>query len=58
MQSKYKLSVIIPLYNAGSYFRDCMESLIAQTWKDHENINVNDGSTDSTVDIAQNYSEK
>lgn len=58
MKSKYKLSVIIPLYNAGSYFRDCMESLIAQTWKDLEIIIVNDGSTDCSVDIAQYYAEK
>mgnify|MGYP005879754215 FL=1 len=58
MQSKYKLSVIIPLYNAGGYFRDCMESLIAQTWKDLEIIIVNDGSTDCSVDIAQYYVDK
>ncbi|MEQ5379326.1 hypothetical protein AB7308_08675, partial [Escherichia coli] len=32
MNSTNKLSVIIPLYNAGDDFRTCMESLITQTW--------------------------
>ncbi|MGL5601148.1 MAG: glycosyltransferase [Silvania sp.] len=50
-----KLSVIIPLYNAGHDFKACMESLIAQTWNDLEIIIVNDGSTDGSVEIAQSY---
>ncbi len=53
-----KLSVIIPLYNAGEAFAACMESLVAQRWAALEIIIVNDGSTDCSVGIAQQYAEK
>ena len=52
MNSTNKLSVIIPLYNAGDDFRTCMESLITQTWTALEIIIINDGSTDNAVEIA------
>lgn len=57
MNSTNKLSVIIPLYNAGDDFRTCMESLIAQTWTALEIIIINDGSTDNSVEIAKHYAE-
>ncbi|HEB1301710.1 TPA: glycosyltransferase, partial [Escherichia albertii] len=43
MNNANKLSVIIPLYNAGDDFNACMESLIAQTWTALEIIIINDG---------------
>ncbi|CBG90899.1 glycosyltransferase [Citrobacter rodentium] len=58
MNSENRLSVIIPLYNAGNDFKACMESLIVQTWTALEIIIVNDGSTDISVEIAQHYAEK
>ncbi len=58
MNSTNKLSVIIPLYNAGDDFNACMESLIAQTWTALEIIIINDGSTDNSVEIAKHYAEK
>ena len=42
MNSTNKLSVIIPLYNAGDDFRTCMESLITQTWTALEIIIINE----------------
>ena len=57
MNSTNRLSVIIPLYNAGNDFKACMESLIAQTWTALEIIIVNDGATDNSVDIAKYYAE-
>ncbi|MBN6045559.1 glycosyltransferase [Citrobacter sp. ku-bf4] len=57
MNSANRLSVIIPLYNAGNDFKACMESLIAQTWTALEIIIVNDGSTDNSVDIAKYYAD-
>ena len=57
MNSTNKLSVIIPLYNAGDDFSACMESLIAQTWTALEIIIINDGSTDNSVEIAKHYAE-
>ncbi|EAZ5330799.1 glycosyltransferase [Salmonella enterica] len=53
--SKTKVSIIIPLYNAGADFNACMASLIAQTWSALEIIIVNDGSTDHSVEIAKHY---
>ncbi|ELC4545582.1 glycosyltransferase, partial [Salmonella enterica] len=47
--SKTKVSIIVPLYNAGADFNACMASLIAQTWSALEIIIVNDGSTDHSV---------
>ena len=58
MTSSTKLSVIIPLYNAGVDFTACMESLIGQTWTALEIIIVNDGSTDGSVNTAQRYADK
>lgn len=57
MNNANRLSVIIPLYNAGNDFKACMESLIAQTWTALEIIIVNDGSTDNSVEIAQYYAD-
>lgn len=49
------ISVIIPAYNAQAYLRECLESVLAQSFSDWEAIVVNDGSTDSTLDIALSY---
>ncbi|WP_213992469.1 glycosyltransferase [Sodalis sp. dw_96] len=53
-----KLSVIVPLYNAGAMFEDFMRSLVAQTLKDLEIIIVNDGSTDGSDALARLYAER
>lgn len=52
------VSVTIPAYNAERYFRECLDSLMAQTLKEAEFIIVDDGSTDSTLDIAREYAER
>ena len=53
-----KVSVIIPLYNAEKYFRECMRSVLSSTLKDIEIIVVNDGSTDNGPEIAKHFAEK
>ncbi|MBU9833873.1 glycosyltransferase [Rahnella sp. L72c] len=53
-----KLSAIIPLYNAGEMFRNFMDSLAAQTLENLEVIIVNDGSTDGSERVAQEYASK
>ena len=53
-----KISVIIPIYNAECYLRQCIESVIAQTFKDWEAILVNDGSKDGSLAICQEYASK
>lgn len=50
-----KVSVIIPVYNADKYLRKCLDSLLAQTLKDIEIIIVNDGSTDNSESIINEY---
>ena len=42
------VSIIIPIYNAGKYIEQCLQSIFAQTWKSLEIIVVNDGSTDDS----------
>lgn len=46
-----KVSLIIPLYNAESYFREMLDSVLAQTWKNIQLVVVNDGSTDRSEDV-------
>ncbi|MDE5692427.1 MAG: glycosyltransferase family 2 protein [Duncaniella sp.] len=52
------ISVIIPAYNAQAYLRECLESVLAQSFSDWEAIIVNDGSTDSTCDIAAGFTAR
>ena len=50
-----KISVIVPVYNVKDYLRKCLDSLKNQTFKDFEAILVNDGSTDGSLDILNEY---
>lgn len=53
-----KISVIIPVCNAESYLRECLDSLLMQTFKDFEIICVDDGSTDTSLGILDEYVTK
>ena len=53
-----KVSIIVPVYNVEKYLECCLESLINQTLKDIEIICVNDGSTDNSGKILENYAAK
>lgn len=50
-----KVSVIIPVYNAEKYLRKCVNSVLTQTLRDIEIILINDGSTDGSSDICDEY---
>lgn len=52
------VSVIIPVYNVEDYLRECLDSVIRQTEKNIEIICVDDGSTDSSPAILQEYAQK
>lgn len=53
-----KVSVIIPVYNVEEYLAECLDSVINQTEKDIEIICVEDCSTDSSLEILQEYAKK
>lgn len=51
-------SVIVPVYNVEKYLKECVDSILSQTFKDFELILVNDGSKDSSPAICDEYAEK
>lgn len=53
-----KVSVIVPIYNTEKFLKRCLNSLQCQSLKDIEFILVNDGSTDKSLDMMQNYHDK
>ncbi len=56
--TEIKVSIIVPCYNVEKYLSVCLDSLINQTLKEIEIICVDDGSTDSTLDILNEYRQK
>ncbi|MDF2159400.1 glycosyltransferase family A protein [Algoriphagus sp. CAU 1675] len=54
----YLVSIIIPVYNKAEFIRETLDSALAQTFPHIELVLVNDGSTDGSFDILQEYKEK
>ncbi|MEP7169082.1 MAG: glycosyltransferase family 2 protein [Bacteroidota bacterium] len=52
------VSIVMPCYNAEKYFTEAMESIINQTYKNLEIILINDGSTDSTSEMLDEYAKR
>lgn len=52
------ISIIIPVYNVEKYLRECLDSVIAQSFTDWEAICVNDGATDDSLAILEEYAAK
>ena len=52
-----KVSIVIPVYNSEKYLRKCLNSLLNQTLKDIEIVVINDGSTDHSQQIIDEYSK-
>lgn len=53
-----QVSIIIPVYNVENYLRSCLDSVLSQTYKDFEVLMVNDGSTDGSGAICQDFVER
>lgn len=53
-----KISIIIPIYNADDYIEKCVNSILNQTYKNYEIILIDDGSTDNSLAICNNYASK
>ena len=50
-----KISVIVPVYNVEKYLKQCLDSIVNQTYKNLEIIIVNDGTKDNSMKIVENY---
>ena len=50
-----KISIIVPIYNAGKKLNKCIDSILNQTYKNIEILLVNDGSTDNSLEICERY---
>ena len=53
-----KVSVIVPVYNVEKYLRQCLDSILQQTYQNLEILIINDGSTDGSDAICREYLEK
>ena len=53
-----KISVIVPVYKVEQYLARCLDSILAQTYKNLEIICVNDGSPDNSLDILEQYAAR
>lgn len=54
---KFKISLIIPVYNVENYVENCLQSAINQNYSDYEIIIIDDGSTDGSYNICKKYAE-
>lgn len=52
------ISVIVPVYNVEKYLKKCLDSILAQTYTELEILLIDDGSTDNSLSICQEYAQK
>lgn len=53
-----KISVVVPVYNREKHLRQCLDSILAQTWQNTEVICVDDGSADASLSILEEYASR
>lgn len=53
-----EISIVVPVYNVEKYLRRCLESILGQTMRELEIILINDGSTDRSGEICEEYKER
>jgi glycosyltransferase involved in cell wall biosynthesis len=54
---KSTISIIVPIYNASVFLKKCIDSIVAQTYAEFELLLINDGSTDTSLNIALSYAK-
>lgn len=52
------ISIIVPVYNIKHYLPKCLDSIVSQTFTDFEVLMIDDGSTDGSGEICEQYSRK
>lgn len=57
MNEKPFVSIIVPVYNAGTYLEECLESIATQTYTEFELLLVDDGSTDGSAEVCDRYAK-
>ena len=58
IKQEEKLTIIIPAYGTDKYIKKCLDSVVAQTWKNLEVIVVDDATKDDAAEIAEQYAEE
>ncbi|WP_202851343.1 glycosyltransferase family 2 protein, partial [Streptococcus suis] len=58
MMNNFEISIIVPVYNSEKKIRKCIESILSQSFTDYELILLNDGSTDYTLSILEEYEKE
>lgn len=57
MKNKQLVSLIIPIYNVENYLKECLESVINQSYQDLDIVLIDDGSSDGSLNIAKEYAK-
>lgn len=53
-----KFNIVVPIYNVEKYLKKCLDSIAAQDYKDYKVLMIDDGSTDTSSEIAKKYAER
>ncbi|HFR3406655.1 TPA: glycosyltransferase family 2 protein, partial [Streptococcus suis] len=58
MMNNFEISIVVPVYNSEKKIRKCIDSILSQSFTDYELILLNDGSTDYTLSILEEYEKE